>query len=52
MKIIDRIKEWFNSQSDTAKTMIVMAIILLILIIIRWNFVVEGVKHGFQFYSK
>lgn len=52
MKLFTKIKTWYENQSETSKTMIAMGAILVILIILRWNFVIDGIKHGFQFFAK
>ncbi len=46
-----RLKEWYSAQSDTTKGLIIVGLICIIGIIIRWDAVVGGIRHGFNFYS-
>ncbi len=48
-KTFSRIKDWYNSQPPTVKCFLWLGIILIIGIIIRWDYVVEGVSSGFGF---
>ena len=49
--MFEKIKTWYKSQSDTTKAFIWIGLVALIGILLRWNAVVEGVKHGFGFYG-
>ena len=49
--MFEKLKKWYKAQSDTTKALIWIGLIAVIGIIIRWDAVVEGVKHGFGFYS-
>ena len=51
MKLFKRIKTWYGAQTDTTKALLWIGLIAVIGILIRWDAVVEGVKHGFGFYS-
>ena len=51
MKLFERIKTWYGAQTDTTKALLWIGLIAIIGILIRWDAVVEGVKHGFGFYS-
>lgn len=46
-----KIKKWYAAQTDTTKALIWIGLIAVIGILIRWDAVVAGVKHGFGFYS-
>ena len=48
-KLLEKIKNWYESQTPTAKGMIWMLIILIIGIIIRWDFVSSGILKSFNF---
>jgi len=49
--MFDKIKSWYSRQTDTTKALLWIGLIAVIGILIRWNAVVEGIKHGFNFYS-
>ena len=49
--MLEKIKKWYAAQTDTTKALIWIGLIALIGIIIRWDAVVAGVKHGFGYYS-
>ena len=49
--MFNKIKQCYSSQNDMTKGMIWVGLVLLIMIIIRWNHVVEGIARGFNFYS-
>ena len=49
--MFQKIKAWYNAQSDTTKAFIWIGLVALIGILIRWDAVVAGIKHGFGFYS-
>lgn len=49
--MFEKIKTWYKAQSDTTKAFIWIGLVALIGILLRWDAVVEGVKHGFGFYS-
>lgn len=49
--MFNKIKEWYNNQSDSTKAFIWIGAIALIGIICRWNHIVEQARAGFQFYS-
>ncbi|MCF0163923.1 MAG: hypothetical protein HUJ92_01470 [Bacteroidales bacterium] len=46
-----KLKNWYNAQTDTTKAMIWIGLITLVLIIIRWDYVIENIGKGFRFYS-
>jgi len=47
-----KLTDWYNGQPDTVKGAIWLGIILVIGIIIRWDFVIDGIRRGFGFYSR
>ncbi len=47
--LAEKIKNWYNSQTSTAKGMIWILILLILGIIIRWDFVSEGIIKSFNF---
>lgn len=51
MNLFQRIKTWYAAQSDTTKAFIWIGLIAIIGILFRWNAVIDGIKHGFNFYS-
>ena len=51
MNVFQKIKTWYAAQTDTTKALLWIGLIALIGIIIRWDAVISGIKHGFQFYS-
>ena len=51
MNLFQKIKTWYSAQNDTTKALLWIGLIAIIGIIIRWDAVVAGVKHGFGFYS-
>ena len=48
---LKKISEGFNNLSPTAQGMIVLGIVLIIGIILRWDYILEEVKRGFGFFS-
>lgn len=46
-----KITDWYKAQSSTTKGMILLGIVLIIGILIRWDYIVEHIKQGFEFYS-
>jgi len=52
MKLFQKIRQWYREQPDTVKGGIWLGIALIIGIIIRWDFVVDGIRRGFGFYSR
>lgn len=49
--MLEKIKKWYAAQTDTTKALIWIGLIAIIGIIIRWDAVVAGIKHGFGYYS-
>ena len=49
--MFQKIKTWYAAQTDTTKALIWIGLIVIIGILIRWDAVVAGIKHGFGFYS-
>ena len=49
--MFEKIKNWYNGQSDTAKALLWVGLACLIGIILRWESVVSGIARGFRFYS-
>lgn len=51
MKLFHIIKTWYDAQTDTTKALLWIGLVAVIGILIRWDAVVAGIKHGFGFYS-
>ena len=49
--MIEKIKEWWNNQSSTTQVFLALIVFLIIGIIIRWDFIMEGVGNGFEFFK-
>ena len=49
--MFDKIKTWYSKQTDTTKALLWIGLSAVIGIIFRWHAVVEGIRHGFSFYS-
>ena len=49
-KIANLVAE-FKEMSPTAKSMVILCIILVIGIIIRWDATIEGIQRGFGFFG-
>lgn len=47
MKLIDK----FKDAPSSIQGMIILAIVLIIGIIIRWNYIIEHIARGFKYYS-
>jgi len=47
-----KLREWYQKQPDTVKGAFWLGLILIIGIIIRWDFVIDGIRRGFGFYVK
>ncbi len=41
----------FKEMSPTAKSMVILCILLIIGIIIRWDATIEGIQRGFGFFG-
>ena len=48
---IRKISEGFNKLSPTAQGMIILVILLVIGIIFRWDYIMEEIGRGFNFFS-
>lgn len=48
---LKKITEAFNNLSPTAQGMIILAVVLVIGIILRWDYILEEVTKGFDFFS-
>lgn len=51
MNGFQKIKSWYAAQSDTTKALLWIGLVAVIGILIRWDAVVEGIRHGFDFYA-
>ena len=49
--MFQKIKTWYAAQTDTTNALSWIGLIAIIGILIRWDAVVAGIKHGFGFYS-
>ena len=49
--MFEKIKTWYSAQTDTTKALLWIGLVAVIGIILRWDAVVEGIRHGFHFYS-
>jgi hypothetical protein len=47
-----KIGEWYKRQTDFTKVCLWMVLALVIGVIIRWNYIVEGAARGFNFLKK
>ena len=50
--VMKNIVAWWKGLDSSMKALIIIGIICIIGIILRWDYVVEGVKKGFNFYSE
>ena len=50
--MMKKIADWWKSLDPSVKGLIIIGLICLIGIIIRWDYVMEGIKKGFNFYSE
>ena len=48
-ELLDKIKNWYESQTPTAKGMIWLLVILIIGIIVRWDYVSGEILKSFNF---
>lgn len=46
-----RIAEWYKKQSDTTKALIWLGVAAIIGIALRWNYIIDSARSGFEFYS-
>lgn len=44
--------EWFQKQTPTARALIVLIPLLILGILIRWPYIIDGIRRGFGFYAK
>lgn len=49
--MLKRIKSWYAAQSDTTKAFVWIGVAAIAGIILRWDAVIEGIKHGFGYYA-
>ena len=47
-----KLAQWYKDLTPTAKSMVVLCILLVIGIIIRWDATMEGIERGFGFFKK
>ncbi len=46
-----KLKNWYQEQSSTTQGMLWLGLLLIIGIILRWDYIYETVKHSFGFFS-
>ncbi|MBQ6310658.1 MAG: hypothetical protein IJK74_03820 [Bacteroidales bacterium] len=46
-----KIAAWWNGLDSSMKALILIGLICIIGIILRWDYVWEGIKKGFNFYG-
>ena len=46
-----RISDWFNELTPTTQGMILLDVVLVIGIIFRWDYIIEEIKRGFNFFN-
>ena len=51
MKPFEKIKSWYTAQTDTTKALLWIGLVAVLGIILRWDAVIAGIKHGFGYYS-
>lgn len=49
--MFEKIRTWYAAQSDTTKALLWIGLIAVIGILLRWNAVIAGIRHGFGFYA-
>lgn len=50
-KVFVKIADWYKNQNQTTKAFIWIGVIAVIGIILRWDYVIEHIKRGFDFYN-
>lgn len=50
--MIEKIRQWWKNQNSTTQAFIFLIVILIIGIIIRWDFIAETVTRSFDFLKK
>lgn len=50
--MIKRFQQWWNGLNSTAKSFFILIIFLIIGIIIRWDFIIEGVTKSMNVFQK
>lgn len=51
-ELVNKIKSWFLALPDMQKGYVMLILILLIGIIIRWNYIIDNIIKGFSYFSK
>lgn len=49
--MFEKLKTWYAAQTDTTKALLWIGFVALIGILFRWNAVIDGIRHGFGYYS-
>lgn len=52
MVIKEKIKHWFSGLSETQKGYVILIILLIIGIVLRWNYIIDNIIKGFNYFSK
>ena len=52
MGFIKKTKKWFTGLSETQQGYILLIILLVIGIILRWNYIIDNIIKGFDYFSK
>ena len=52
MGIKEKIKHWFSGLSETQKGYLILIILLIIGIVLRWNYIIDNIIKGFNYFSK
>ena len=50
-KLIQRYKSWYKKQTPTVQGFLWMGLLLIVGIILRWNYVWERICNGFNYFS-
>lgn len=49
--MFERLSVWYKGQSSTTKCFLWMIPILILGIILRWDYIIEGLTKGFSFFN-
>jgi len=51
-RILRKLKEWFVNLPETQKGYVLLILLLILGIILRWNYIIDNIIKGFSYFSK
>jgi hypothetical protein len=52
MNLVKKVKKWFAGLSVTQQGYVLLIILLIVGIILRWEYIIDNIIKGFDYFSK